>query len=262
MDKLVVNLSDTYLTKEQTSVLAKGLNFCPTPGSLNPGELRSDLDCFHRKLRLTSYFYDEEEELDLSPTEGNYFCFDEFSHPKFKLPSKFNPTGPPTLEAFITLNEHDFNYRQVQGGSLQPNLTQGEQFALKQLKQMKDIVLKAADKGRATVIQSRSQYLTEGFRQLSDPSFYEKLGCDLTDAHRKEINDFISTLHQTGEIDDSVYEYLLNQECRTPILYFLPKIHKGTTPFVKGRPMSSLDMTKFYITDCSSDMGRLTCLVN
>ena len=67
MDKLVVNLSDTYLTKEQTSVLAKGLNFCPTPGSLNPGELRSDLDCFHRKLRLTSYFNDEEEELDLPP---------------------------------------------------------------------------------------------------------------------------------------------------------------------------------------------------
>jgi hypothetical protein len=41
-----------------------------------------------------------------------------------------------------------------------------------------------------------------------------------------------------GEIDISVYNYLINREPRTANLYLLPKIHKGITP-PPGRPICS-----------------------
>ena len=48
--------------------------------------------------------------------------------------------------------------------------------------------------------------------------------------HRNAINDFLFSMLNNGEIDFSVYDYLYNKECRTPILYLLSKIHKGITP--------------------------------
>ena len=119
MDKLVVNLSEQVFTSDQLSVLSKGLNFCPTPKDPNPGDLRNDLDDFHRRLRLRLHFLDPEGDSD-SPTsvlsDANLHSTVEFKHHKFKLKSSFNPTGPPNLESFITINEHDFNYRPIFSG--------------------------------------------------------------------------------------------------------------------------------------------------
>jgi hypothetical protein len=41
-----------------------------------------------------------------------------------------------------------------------------------------------------------------------------------------------------GEIDITVYNYLVSKEARTPNLYLLPKIHKGVMP-PPGRPIMS-----------------------
>ena len=49
------NLSDTTLSKCQTSVLLRGLKFIPTPQS-NTIQLTCDLKTFAHKLRLTEYF--------------------------------------------------------------------------------------------------------------------------------------------------------------------------------------------------------------
>ena len=238
MDKLVINLSDKKLTDDQLSLLSKGLNFCPIPQSSDPGDLRSDLDNLHRRLRLQSHFDDSDEDEPEPLTEGNYFCTSEFIHPKFKPASKFNPPGPPVLESFITLNEHDFNKRPATQESGPYNLTRDEALALKELQKMDDLVIKVADKGKATVLQNREQYLAEGFRQLSDDKFYQKLEVDPTEQHRQEIETFLLSMLTKEEIDVSVYNYLTNKECRTSIFYMLPKIHKGLTP-LKGRPIVS-----------------------
>ena len=237
MDKFLINLTDKVLTPDQVSVLSKGLNFCPTPREPIPGDLRSDLDRLHRKLRLHSYFL-EEDDCPLTPLlEGNFHSLTEFVHPKFKLASKFNPTGPPVLESMITLNEHDFNNRDV-FFSTGHNLTKGERAALRQLQSMEDVIIKSADKGGMIVLQTRDQYLSEGIRQLSDNQFYKKLDHNLTEQHTKEINDFLLTMLNKSEIDITVYNYLFNKDCRTPIFYLLPKIHKGLKP-LKGRPIVS-----------------------
>ena len=67
MDNLVINCSDCRLSKDQISILSKGLKFCSTPGEPRPGDLMCDLDSQHRMLRLHSYFKDEK---NLSPQKG------------------------------------------------------------------------------------------------------------------------------------------------------------------------------------------------
>ncbi len=52
----VVNLADFPLSEACRSLLSKGLNFCPTPEPVDMGELKRDLDDFHRKLKLRAHF--------------------------------------------------------------------------------------------------------------------------------------------------------------------------------------------------------------
>ena len=55
------------------------------------------------------------------------------------------------------------------------NLTKNEWLGLKQLSKKHEIVIKKADKELAIVIMQTTDYLREGYRQLSDRSFYTKL---------------------------------------------------------------------------------------
>ena len=172
---------------------------------------------------------------------GNVYTTEEFEHPKFKLPSTFNPTGPPNLETFITLNEFDFNNRLNFRQSTFHNLTSGEQMALKQLISRTDLIFKNGDKGRALIVQSREQYLSQGYEYLQDLNFYQKLDHNPTNQYMEEINSFLSTMQQNGEISTEVFDFLFNKECRTSILYYLPKFHKrkGDSKQVPYRPIVS-----------------------
>ena len=86
------------------------------------------------------------------------------------------------------------------------------------------------------VIQNRLDYLKEGYRQLSDPKFYSKLGNDPTAKYKREVNNLVEDLYQNGEIDGTVKHYLLVTQFRTPEFYTIPKIHKNP---LKGRPIVS-----------------------
>ena len=72
IEKNVVNLSKHILTVVELNLLSKGLNFCPTPIDPNPGELRTDLDSFHRRLRLLAKFEDSPSDPpDMNTDEEN-----------------------------------------------------------------------------------------------------------------------------------------------------------------------------------------------
>ena len=84
------------------------------------------------------------------------------------MPSTFNPVRPPNLEAMILSNEQAFNNRHKFRRPKWDNLTTGERRALYDLKQNKDIVIKAADKGNAVCVLRCEDYISEGMRQLSE----------------------------------------------------------------------------------------------
>ena len=237
-DKYVVNLSHHILTTEQRNILTFGMNFCPTPNDVDPGEMRSDLDRLDRRLRLEARFQGEEVDIcDLNTEEENNHTSVPFAHRKFKVPSTYNPIGPPCLEAMIISNERDFN-RRGKFPQLSMNISPKERVAIRELRDNQKIIIKPADKGSAVVILNREDYLAEGYTQLKDVNFYQKQDSDLTEKHRTEVQDFISNLYNDGEIDSSVLRFLTDDKCRTSRLYLLPKIHKGKIP-PPGRPIVS-----------------------
>ena len=169
MDNLVINISNIVLTPGEISMLSKGLTLCPTPGEPRSGDLRCDLDSLHRKLRLQSYFKDEED--SFPPAGGNFYSLDEFKHHKFRVASTFNPPNPPALESMNVLNEHDFNNRDMFTITGHNNLAVRECKALKELQNMSNIMIKSADKGGAIIVQSREQYFQGALRQLTYTKF-------------------------------------------------------------------------------------------
>ena len=55
-DKLVVNLSSVELSESESSLLSKGLGFCPRRKSYDRGKLVEDTNAFSRRLHLKSHF--------------------------------------------------------------------------------------------------------------------------------------------------------------------------------------------------------------
>ena len=69
---MVVNLSSKPLNAAESSLLSKGLNFCPNPPKINVRELVEDLDQFARRLRIKEYFHSKKETSeDLSTYESD-----------------------------------------------------------------------------------------------------------------------------------------------------------------------------------------------
>ena len=56
---VVVNLSSKPLNSAESSLLSKGLIFCPNPPRINVRELDEDLDQFARRLRKTIFSFKE-----------------------------------------------------------------------------------------------------------------------------------------------------------------------------------------------------------
>ena len=246
--KSIVNLSDFTLNEQHISLLKRGLKFCPTPGPPNPGEMREDMDRVHKRLRQIAYFenpefadtsFDNSQVNIPDPIEvgDNLTSVSPFKHRKFKLPSTGKgPPGPQNLEAMIANNEYSFDNRPTFQLKATSNLTQGEMNAMAELKSNPNIILRIADKGAAVVLMNRLDYLKEGYRQLGDTKFYQKLDHNPTQQYMRDVNNQIEDMYQNGEIDETVKDYLLVTTFRTPEFYTIPKIHKNP---IKGRPIIS-----------------------
>ena len=243
----VVNLSNRPLTQEEISLLKRGLKFCPTPPCPDPGQAREDLSTLHRRMRLMAFYEDNPLDTSRIARPNSSLVLAEASTPrpsnlpfkdsKFKNPSTWRgPIGPANLEAFIASNLVDYNNRPVYKAPDKKNLTRAEAKCIKGLKNDTSIVIKPADKGAAIVIINRSDYLKEGYKQLTDTKFYKHVEEDLSQKHMNEIALRIESMFQDGEIDETVKLYLAGKTCRTARFYLLPKIHKQIRP-PPGRPV-------------------------
>ena len=134
------------------------------------GELRTDFDNFHKNLRRHAFFNTEDDGTDITSTpesnKGDIFIDPEiaFKHRKFKLPSSWEPHGPPPIEAFIKTNEKDLSMCKIKTVHKQ-NITKGETAALLKLSKNHNLVIKAIDKGSQISVMNTSDYIKEGTRQ-------------------------------------------------------------------------------------------------
>ena len=229
----IVNLSSYTLTKSETSVLSKGLGFCPTPGAPDIGNIIQDLDVFKRKTRLNLFFSGSNQDSMEQNTQSGV----PFEHKFLKLKSTFNPVGPFQLETMFYSIEQDLHrlkYRQPR----KKNLTKEEYKSIKSLRNNPDIIIKPADKGSAIVILDKQYYINEGERQLHNNHFYEETETDLTGEVIHRVNLYVNNMLQRGQISQNTSNYLTTDIDRTQHFYLLPKIHKDINN-PSGRPIVS-----------------------
>ena len=117
-----------------------------------------------------------------------------------------------------------------------PNLTREQRLGLKQLVDNPEIIIKKADKGSAVVVMNTTDYLREGYRQLSDTKYYTKLIDDPTDTIAKNVTKTLAQMKHKGLITEKNFEHLAPDNCTEARFYMLPKIHKKGVP---GRPICS-----------------------
>ena len=232
-----MNLSSRTLTKSETDLLHKGLNFCPTPQPPRKEEINDDIDAFARKLNLKEYHAPEDmEDIANGPTRQHRLTtLEKLNQNEHKGP--YRPSREPYL------NTHVENIRQNIIEELpkkrrfqRNNLNERERAALVRLSNDRNIVIKPADKGGATVILNSEYYLAEALRQLDNTEYYKKVDRDYTKAHDKNIDECITTLVIKGDIDKDMSKPLRPVNSRTPVFYILPKIHKTNN---LGRPVVS-----------------------
>ena len=121
------------------------------------------------------------------------------------------------------------------------SLTREHRKALFELRRNSDLVITRPDKGRATVILTKDDYIGKMLNILNDRSKFSPLGpvsqFDRTAKIEQNLRDFLKRLLDSGEIPESIYNRVLPSGSVRPRMYGLPKIHKVDTPL---RPILSM----------------------
>ena len=109
----VINLSSRHLSKDEVSLLSKGLQFVPTPKHINKPKIKEEIEVYGSKLRLMWHFRNDHRQFDVN---------------RFKKKSKFNPKKDPAIKMYMSrLEEEIFSLDRKISYS---NLTKGERNAL------------------------------------------------------------------------------------------------------------------------------------
>ena len=116
------------------------------------------------------------------------------------------------------------------------NLSAVECRALNKLRKNRQIVIKPADKGSATVILSRENYIREAHRQLNNPKYYKKLDKAIWPENCKKFNSIICCLKDEGHINEKQVKYLAaRSKSQTRKFCLLPKIHKPVNTWTDSK---------------------------
>nr|VZI06090.1 unnamed protein product [Spirometra erinaceieuropaei] len=122
-------------------------------------------------------------------------------------------------------------------------LSKVERDALRELKADKDLVIVPADKGRATVVLDRTDYLQKAKGLLEDRQFYVPCATNPLKALTHEINATLLALENSGAITPTDRRMARPQDTALARFYGLPKVHKDGAPL---RPIVSLKGTPTY----------------
>ena len=155
---------------------------------------------------------------------------------KFKPKSEWRPYPPSrTLDIFQRSIKQEilkckFKHKR------HDNLTKEERIGMRTLRENPQITIQKADKGSAVVVMNTTDYLREGYRQLQDEQFYQKIPEDITNKISNNILEHLTEMRSLNLITQKNFEFLNIPNPTEARFYLLPKIHKKTVP---GRPICS-----------------------
>ena len=224
------------LNQSEFDVLNKGLNFIPRPKSISRTPILEAATSFGRRLKLNYHF------------RGSQM----FHRTKFTAKSTWTPDAKNiprnVLDCIDKIND---DIQQLEIPFQKSNLSPSELTSLRALRNKHDVVIKSADKGSATVIMDKANYIAEGHRQLNNGSHYTKLRTPLYPETAGKINDILWDLHKTNFISLKQLSYLAPPIVpRARQMYLLPKIHK---PVETWKCSGNMPPGRPIISDCESE---------
>ena len=112
---------------------------------------------------------------------------------------------------------------------------------LNDLKRNKDIIITRPDKGRATVVLHKTDYVDKMMTILTDEAKFQKLGPtqdhDRTFKIETELQNYLKSLLHNQEISETAFNSSAPIGSTRPRMYGVPKIHKDHVPM---RPILSV----------------------
>ena len=126
------------------------------------------------------------------------------------------------------------------------NLTKNERESLFNLRKNQNLIIKPADKGGATVLMDKTNYIVEAQKQLNDAKYYTKLLNPIYTKNVPKIRIILTDMLNQNFINREQYNYLIGPEIiNNRTFYLLPKIHKKPETWPQpgrmppGRPIVS-----------------------
>ena len=107
-----------------------------------------------------------------------------------------------------------------------PNISREESKSLRELKKNDHIVILKADKGGATVILNKEDYIAKMKSHLDSSGCYKKLNKNPLNRIIKGVNEAI----KKSSLDEEIKKKLIVSDPLVPRIYGLPKIHKPGVP--------------------------------
>lgn len=251
---LTVNLSSFRPTTADYELLEKGLSFIPTRKVLPLSMVMANQSRLIRSIKLRAYFHDES-----NAAESNKKTFtltsnwvppdDQLDSRTHDLVDKIKRCTNETLKPFQKIAQRDSPY-EIDDPLFRlrdkNNLSKEEAQSLAKLRNDKNILIKPSDKGGATVIMNKTNYVSEAERQLNNDKYYRRLDKPIFTENIPKIKKILTDMLSREYITKKQFKYLSGPpEVRERIFYLLPKIHKkpetwpqpGTMP--EGRPIVS-----------------------
>lgn len=229
----IYNLSSRQLTKDENAMLSKGLSFIPTY-RLQPYDITKNMDEFTRHL----YSIHHQSKKSKTTKKIPFYKKTNWQPP--------TPKDPKILGFIKTVREISQTTKPFPRVP-HTNITLAESQALTNLMRDKAITIKAADKGGSIVVMDTKDYINKAKEHLSDTKTYSPQRKDYTTQTATLINDYLDRMLYSYQLDLDTVEYLRpDEESRTPLFYFNPKMHKDGNP---PRPI---------ISGCQSPTDRLS----
>ena len=223
----ITNLSDYTLTDTERDLLTKGLSYIPNYND-DLNEFKLDTDKFIEKTHTDYHFRDK-------PHKRKPF----YRKTNWQPPT---PTNEPLLKLTADL-QNILQNTHIQTTTHTDTINQ----AIHNLAHNPDITIKRADKGGSIVIMNTTDYIDTAHAHLNQNTIYAEQPMDYTSQLTDEINSFILQLEHAHKITHNLAHFITPPSPpRTPLFYFLPKIHKPNNP---PRPI---------ISGCDSPTDRIS----
>ena len=227
----ITNLSSYTPTQSEQQLLVKGLSYIPSYNT-HTDKLQDYAEDFIKRIHTDYHFKDSQR-----------------TTPQFHTKSDWTPPAPSNTHLTrLTNNIRNITKIAQHGGpTLIPDFQDTQQQAIHNLANNKNITIKRADKGGSIVIMDTIDYINTALTHLQQTEVYAPQDTDHTNTVADDLNSCLLQLTNTGHLTNNIAKYIQPKTPpRTPLFYFLPKIHKPNNP---PRPI---------ISGCDSPTDRIS----